>query len=190
MSYKYAGPTLPTALAAQRSLPTATSPEQAVFANGCFWGTEHMFRKHFDGKGLIDAKVGYIGGQTSSPTYREVCSGTTNHAEAVKLTFDPSKVSYAELVEFNLRMHDPTHLNHQGPDQGTQYRSVIFTLAPGQEDIAKKVLAEVKEAHYPKDKIATTIEPAGQWWNAEDYHQEYLHNNPSGYECPSHRLHW
>ncbi|KAK4058267.1 hypothetical protein OIO90_000424 [Microbotryomycetes sp. JL221] len=155
-----------------------------------FWGTEHMFRKHFKDKGLIDAKVGYIGGNAESPSYRQVCSGSTNHAEACKIDFDPSKVSYAELVEFHYRMHDPTQYNRQGPDVGTQYRSAIFTTTQQQQDIAKQVTTEVKSKHYPNDQIATTIEPAGKWWDAEDYHQEYLHHNPSGYECPSHRLHW
>ncbi|ORY88830.1 peptide methionine sulfoxide reductase MsrA [Leucosporidium creatinivorum] len=189
--YAYSGPTVPTAINSQRALATmSASSEQAIFANGCFWGTEHMFRKHFTNKGLIDAKVGYIGGQSEDPTYRQVCSGTTNHAEALKVEFDPSKVSYAELVEFHYRMHDPTQVNGQGPDIGTQYRSAIFFLSPEQEQTAQKVTAEVQEQHFPKDKIATKIEPAGKWWNAEDYHQEYLHHNPTGYECPSHRLHW
>ncbi|KAL8286402.1 hypothetical protein RQP46_004419 [Phenoliferia psychrophenolica] len=164
--------------------------EQAIFANGCFWGTEHMFRKHFDGKGLIDAKVGYIGGKTDNPNYRDVCSGTTNHAEALKVTFDPAKVAYAELVEFHYRMHDASQVDGQGPDRGTQYRSGIFTMSDQQAEIAKKVTADVQAAHYPSKKIATIIQPAGQWWDAEAYHQEYLHHNPSGYECPSHRLYW
>ncbi|KAK4051947.1 hypothetical protein OIV83_002652 [Microbotryomycetes sp. JL201] len=193
--HKYNGPTLPTAIQASKSLASTSGKETAIFANGCFWGTEHMFRKHFSGKegssgGLIDAKVGYIGGNAENPSYRQVCTGSTNHAEACKIDFDPSKVSYAELVEFHYRMHDPTQVNRQGPDVGTQYRSAIYTTSPEQEQIAKKVTGEVQQTHYPKDKIATTIEPAGKWWDAEDYHQEYLHHNPSGYECPSHILHW
>ncbi|SGZ18881.1 BQ5605_C020g09209 [Microbotryum silenes-dioicae] len=219
--HAYTGPTLPTAIQSQRSLSTMSSSETAIFANGCFWGTEHMFRKHFIGQGLKDAKVGYIGGKTSvgryghlqkrvyrprtetaklklcffssphkNPSYREVCSGSTQHAEAVKLEFDPSQLSYATLVEFHYRMHDPTQVDRQGPDRGTQYRSAIFTTSDEQAEIAKKVTKEVQEAHFPNDKIATKIEPAGQWWDAETYHQEYLDNNPGGYECPTHRLHW
>ncbi|GAA5878746.1 hypothetical protein JCM3774_005055 [Rhodotorula dairenensis] len=185
----YNGPTLATAIAASQNLPSTSSRDEAQFANGCFWGTEHMFRKHFKDR-LIDAKVGYTGGNVETPNYRQVCTGATNHAEAVKILFDPSKVSYAELVEFNFRMHDPTQTNRQGPDVGTQYRSAIFTLSDEQAEIAKKVMSEVQQAYYPDKKIATVIEPAGKWWDAEDYHQEYLHHNPSGYECPSHRLHW
>ncbi|KDE02942.1 hypothetical protein MVLG_06539 [Microbotryum lychnidis-dioicae p1A1 Lamole] len=188
--HAYTGPTLPTAIQSQRSLSTMSSSETAIFANGCFWGTEHMFRKHFIGQGLKDAKVGYIGGKTSNPSYREVCSGSTQHAEAVKLEFDPSQLSYATLVEFHYRMHDPTQVDRQGPDRGTQYRSAIFTTSDEQAEIAKKVTKEVQEAHFPNDKVATKIEPAGQWWDAETYHQEYLDNNPGGYECPTHRLHW
>ncbi|GAA5821264.1 hypothetical protein JCM11251_004541 [Rhodosporidiobolus azoricus] len=186
---QYNGPTLPTAIAASKALPSSSGSEVGIFANGCFWGTEHMYRKHFK-KGLLDAKVGFIGGAAEDPSYRQVCTGSTGHAEALRIEFDPSQVSYAELTEFHFRMHDPTQLNRQGPDTGTQYRTAIFTTTPEQVDIAKKVMAEVQEAHYPNQKIATTIEPAGKWWNAEDYHQEYLHNNPGGYECPSHLLHW
>ncbi|KAI5481589.1 peptide-methionine (S)-S-oxide reductase [Pseudohyphozyma bogoriensis] len=187
----YSGPTLPTPLKFAAERPAAASGSStAVFANGCFWGTEHMFRKAFVGSGLIDAKVGYIGGVAENPTYKQVCTGATEHAEAVLLTFDPSKVSYAELVEFHYRMHDPTSVNRQGPDVGTQYRSAIFTNSDEQAEIAKQVTKEVNEKYLVGKTIATQIQPAGQWWNAEDYHQEYLHNNPSGYECPSHRLYW
>ncbi|GAA6059448.1 hypothetical protein JCM10212_005387 [Sporobolomyces blumeae] len=187
----YNGPTLPTAIAASQNLPQpqAGKTEEGIFANGCFWGGEHMVRKHMS-KGLIDVKVGYIGGNVDNPNYRQVCSGSTNHAEAYKVIYDPSVVSYAEHVEFFARMHDPTQVNRQGPDVGTQYRSGIFTLNDEQADIAKKVMQEVGDEHYKGKKIATTIEPAGKWWDAEDYHQQYLHNNPGGYECPSHVLHW
>ncbi|GAA5855552.1 hypothetical protein JCM8547_007887 [Rhodosporidiobolus lusitaniae] len=185
----YKGPTLPTAVAASKNLASAAGSETAIVANGCFWGTEHLYRKAFK-TGLIDTKVGYIGGTAETPDYRQVCTGSTGHAEALKITFDPSKVSYAELVEYHYRMHDASQVNRQGPDTGTQYRSVIFTFSDEQAEIAKKVQDEVQLAHYPNDKIATIIEPAGKWWDAEDYHQQYLHNNPGGYECPSHHLHW
>ncbi|GAA6004713.1 peptide-methionine-S-sulfoxide reductase [Rhodotorula paludigena] len=186
----YAGPTLPTAIAASKALGTAASGEQtAYFANGCFWGTEHMYRKAFKDQ-LKDVKVGYIGGHAENPSYRQVCTGSTGHAEGIKVIFDPSKVSYAELTEFHFRMHDPTQVNRQGPDTGTQYRTAIFTTSDEQVEIAKKIRDEVQEAHYPGQKIATTIEPAEKWWDAEDYHQQYLHVNPNGYECPSHLLHW
>ncbi|GAA5967261.1 hypothetical protein JCM11641_000494 [Rhodosporidiobolus odoratus] len=185
----YNGPTLPTAIAASQALASSAGSETAYVANGCFWGTEHMFRKVFKDR-LGDAKVGYIGGHAENPSYREVCTGSTAHAEALKITFDPAKVSLAELYEFHFRMHDPTQVDRQGPDRGTQYRSAIFTTSDEQAEVAQKVMKEVQEAHYPGQKIATTVQPAGKWWDAEDYHQEYLHHNPSGYECPSHLLHW
>ncbi|BGP14586.1 hypothetical protein JCM10213_001934 [Rhodosporidiobolus nylandii] len=183
----YQGATLPTAIAASQALPASGEPQTAIVANGCFW---HMYRKWFKNGSLIDAKVGYTGGNAENPNYRQVCTGETAHAESLKITFDPSKVSYAELIEFHFRMHDPTQVDRQGPDRGTQYRSAIFTTSDEQVEIAKKVMQEVQEAHYPDQKIATKIEPVGKWWDAEDYHQEYLHHNPGGYECPSHLLHW
>ncbi|KAH9821217.1 peptide methionine sulfoxide reductase MsrA [Melampsora americana] len=171
---------------------SSVQTETAIFASGCFWGTEHIFRQHYDGKGLIDAKVGYTGGQAQQPTYTQVCKGSTGHAEGVKLEFDPQKLTYATLVEFFYRTHDASHLNHQGPDRGTQYRSAIFYLNETQKKVAEQVTADVQSKHYtPKGKtIVTKIEKFEKWWNAEDYHQMYLHHNPGGYECPTHRLHW
>ncbi|GAA6019423.1 hypothetical protein JCM11491_004823 [Sporobolomyces phaffii] len=187
----YNGPTLPTAIHASQNLAASGSGarEEGIFANGCFWGGEHMIRKHMS-KGLIDVKVGYIGGSIENPNYRQVCSGTTQHAEAYRVVFDPAVVSYAEFTEFFFRMHDPTQVDRQGPDRGTQYRSAIFTLSDEQDRVANKVRDEVQDEHYKGSMIATTIEPAGKWWDAEDYHQQYLDNNPGGYECPSHVLHW
>ncbi|KAH7099718.1 methionine sulfoxide reductase A [Auriculariales sp. MPI-PUGE-AT-0066] len=171
--------------------------ETATFASGCFWGTEHIFVKHYGpktGKGILKTAVGYTGGNedASSPSYREVCSGTTNHAEALRLQFDPEKVSYAELVEFFYRTHDPTTANRQGGDVGTQYRSIIFTHTPEQHQTAQNVTAEVQAKRFdPKgQKIVTEIVPAGVWYDAEDYHQDYLFKNPEGYQCPTHRLNW
>jgi len=163
-----------------------------TFASGCFWGVEHIFVKYYGEKGIVKTSVGYTGGKSDSPTYRQVCFGDTGHAEAVRIEFDPAKLSYADLVEFFYRMHDPTTLNYQGPDRGTQYRSAIFTNTAEQQDIALKVTEEVQKLHFdPKgQKIVTIIEPAGQWWDAEDYHQKYLFKNSDGYECPTHRLHW
>ncbi|KKA28574.1 hypothetical protein TD95_002917 [Thielaviopsis punctulata] len=160
--------------------------EKATVAAGCFWGVEHVFRKHFgNGKGLLDTAVGYTGGDASHPSYKAVCSGVTGHAEALQIVFDPSKVSYRSLIEFFYKMHDPTTVDSQGPDVGTQYRSAIFFHSPEQEQVAKEVTAAVNQ-HWWHGKVATKLVPAGQWWNAEDYHQLYLQNNPSGYECPSH----
>jgi peptide-methionine (S)-S-oxide reductase len=176
---------------------TAAQPEIATFAAGCFWGVEHIFLKHYppaQNKGILKTSVGYTGGNAlvTNPDYQSVCSGATDHAEALKIEFDPSVVSYAELVEFFYRSHDPTTLNRQGGDIGTQYRSAIFTHSASQAAIAKEVTDAVQAKHFtPKKRtIATEIVEAGPWWNAEDYHQLYLFKNPSGYQCPTHRLGW
>lgn len=130
--------------------------------------------RHYRNKGVTHTVVGYTGGKVDSPSYRQVCSGSTEHAEACKVTFDPSKVSYAELVEFFYRTHDPTQLNRQGFDSGTQYRSGIFTHSAEQMETAKKVTQEVQAKHFdPKGKkIVTVIQEAGKWWDAEEYHQK------------------
>ncbi|KAK4109339.1 methionine sulfoxide reductase A [Canariomyces notabilis] len=161
--------------------------ERATVAAGCFWGVEHLYRKHFADKGLYDARVGYIGGDTANPSYRAVCSGNTGHAEATLLIYDPTRLSYTQLLEFFYRMHDPTTLNQQGPDRGTQYRSGIFYHSPEQEKIARDVTRRANEQWWG-GRIVTEILPAKQWWDAEDYHQLYLTKNPHGYECPSHFL--
>ncbi|KAI9704988.1 MAG: Peptide-methionine (S)-S-oxide reductase [Candelina mexicana] len=167
-----------------QSLPA--NAQKATVAAGCFWGVEHLYRKHFDGKGLLDAKVGYIGGDTRSPSYRSVCSGRTGHAEALQVTFDPAQVSYRTLIEFFYKMHDPTEKNRQGGDVGTQYRSAIFTHDDEQMGVARDVTEKVQKQWWKNKTIETEIVPAGEWWDAERYHQLYLHNNPGGYECPAH----
>ncbi|GKT96967.1 peptide methionine sulfoxide reductase [Colletotrichum tofieldiae] len=166
---------------------TMSGAQKATIAAGCFWGVEHLYRKHFQGKGLIDARVGYIGGDLANPTYRAVCGGDTGHAEALQVVFQPGDVSYRQLLEFFYRMHDPTTANKQGPDTGPQYRSAIFFHDEDQERVAKDVTRLANEQWY-KGKIVTEVIPAGQWWDAEQYHQLYLNKNPSGYECPSHFL--
>ncbi|KAF5323260.1 hypothetical protein D9619_013522 [Psilocybe cf. subviscida] len=189
-----------------KSTMTAAQTEIATFASGCFWGVEHIFVKHYppqQDKGILTTAVGYTGGNplVKNPTYKQVCSGATDHAEAVRIEFDPSKVSYAELVEFFYRTHDPTTVNRQGGDTGTQYRSAIFTHSDEQAETAKRVTEEsslllVFTPHprrsgsaCSRKKIVTEIVPFDTWWNAEDYHQLYLFKNPSGYQCPTHRLH-
>jgi len=167
-------------------LPEAT--EKATIAAGCFWGVEHLYRKHFSGKGLLDARVGYIGGDIDNPTYRAVCTGTTGHAEALQVLYDPTKVSYEDLIEFFFRMHDPTTVDRQGPDVGSQYRSAIFYHSPEQEAIARRITDAAQKQWWGSKKLATQLIPAGRWWDAEEYHQLYLDNNPGGYECPSHYL--
>jgi len=145
--------------------------EKALFGAGCFWGVEHFFREV---PGVIGAVSGYAGGQTERPTYKQVCSGATNHAEVVEVTFDPAKVSYGKLVDLFFKMHNPTTLNRQGPDFGTQYRSVIFANSPEQAQAAKAKIAELTAANAFGKPIVTTVEPAATFWPAEDYHQRYF----------------
>ncbi|CCO34867.1 peptide-methionine (S)-S-oxide reductase [Rhizoctonia solani AG-1 IB] len=155
--------------------------EVATFASGCFWGTEHIFVKHYKDKGLLKSQVGFTGGDVANPTYRQVCNKDTGHAEAARIEFDPAQLGYAELVEFFYRTHNPTTLDRQGNDVGPQYRSAIFTHSPEQERIAKEVTAEVQAKHFdPKGlKIVTSILPAGDWWAADESHQLYLFKNPN-----------
>ncbi|CCX31024.1 Similar to Probable peptide methionine sulfoxide reductase; acc. no. Q09859 [Pyronema omphalodes CBS 100304] len=159
--------------------------QKATLAAGCFWGVEHLFRRQFAKEGLLDVQVGYIGGESDSPTYRAVCTGDTGHAEAIQVLFDPTQTSYESLLEFFYRMHDPTTPNRQGPDMGTQYRSAIFYHDDEQHKAARKITDAVNEKWY-KGKVATEIVKAGKWWGAEEYHQKYLDKNPRGYECPAH----
>jgi len=145
--------------------------EKALFGAGCFWGVEDFFLQV---PGVIEAVSGYAGGTTQNPTYKQVCAGGTYHAEVVEVTFDPEKVSYAALVDLFFKMHNPTQLNRQGPDFGTQYRSVIFTHGPEQARIAADRLEAAKASGRYKSPIVTQIEPAPAFWRAEDYHQRYL----------------
>lgn len=145
--------------------------EVAMFGAGCFWGVEATFRKV---PGVLDTAVGYSGGHTRNPTYKEVCTDKTGHAEVIRIEFDPAKVSYKQLVEIFWANHDPTTVNRQGPDVGTQYRSAIFFFTPEQEAVAKAVKAELTKARRFRRPIVTQIEPAGEFWRAEEYHQRYL----------------
>jgi len=145
--------------------------ELATFGAGCFWGVEAAFRRV---PGVSDAVVGYSGGQTENPTYPDVCTDETGHAEVVQVTFDPAKVSYEKLLDTFWQMHDPTQLNRQGPDVGTQYRSAIFFHSPQQETAAKKSKATLEASGRLRGPIATEIKPAGPFYRAEEYHQRYL----------------
>jgi peptide-methionine (S)-S-oxide reductase len=154
--------------------------ETAHFALGCFWGAERLF---WELDGVYTTAVGYMNGRTSNPTYEEVCSGATGHAEAVLVAFDPQRISYAELVKVFFEEHDPTQGMRQGNDLGTQYRSGIYFAGKHQKETAEMALAAYDEAlrgegHAP---ITTEIEPAGPFHYAEDYHQQYLHKVPNGY---------
>jgi len=198
----------------------AGKADVATFASGCFWGVEHIFLKQYppaQNKGILKTSVGYTGGMIPNPSYSAVCSADTGHAEAVRIEFDPSVVTYEELVEFFFRTHDPTVPNRQGNDRGTQYRSAIFANSPIQREQAESVKAamavhipdyekkkeelmqrgmvsmtqaELEKRKEEGTKIVTEIVDAGEWYDAEEYHQLYLIKNPYGYECPAHTLYW
>lgn len=144
---------------------------KATFAAGCFWGVEDAFRQ---AKGVTSTTVGYIGGTTKNPTYKEVCTDRTGHAEAVEVEFDPNQVSYRELLALFFQSHDPTTLNRQGPDFGTQYRSAIFFHDAEQEKEAREAKAALEKAGIFKRPIVTEIVPAPEFYRAEDYHQQYF----------------
>lgn len=154
--------------------------EQAIFAGGCFWCTEAVLK---DVRGVEKIESGYIGGQVPNPDYRSVCTGNTGHAEAVRVTFDPNVVSYADLLRLFMVTHDPTSLNRQGADVGTQYRSAVFPLTPQQEQETKAVFEELGQQGVFGKPIVTTIEPATTFYVAEDYHQDYYANNPNQGYC-------
>lgn len=147
---------------------------KATFAAGCFWGVEARFRNL---EGVLDAVSGYIGGSTERPTYQQVCTGETGHAEAVELTYDPDRIDYAQLVKAFWAMHDPTQENRQGVDIGTQYRSAIFYHDDQQRELAEQSKRDLNESGRWLRPIATQIVPAGVFWPAEDYHQRYLEKN-------------
>ncbi|WP_436600214.1 bifunctional methionine sulfoxide reductase B/A protein [Sorangium sp. So ce1036] len=155
--------------------------ETAILAGGCFWGMEEILRKI---PGVLETEVGYAGGRTKDPTYEDVKTGATGHAESVRIVFDPAKLSYAELLErWFFRMHDPTTRDRQGNDVGTQYRSAIFVTTPEQRRVAEEVKARVDRSGKWRAPIVTEIVEAGPFTRAEDYHQKYLEKYPGGYTC-------
>lgn len=162
----------------EKSTLTAAQTETALFGAGCFWCVEAAFEML---GGVLAVQSGYMGGAVPNPTYEQVCSGRTGHAEVVRVTFDPAIISYGELVAWFFRLHDPTTLNRQGADVGTQYRSVIFTLSEAQHEIATQEKLKA-QANYA-DPVVTFIEPAVQFYPAEGYHQGYFRNNPSQSYC-------
>jgi peptide-methionine (S)-S-oxide reductase len=145
--------------------------EKATFGAGCFWGIEAAFRKV---PGVLSTSVGYAGGSFGNPTYKDVCSGETGHAEVVQVEYDPSQVSYEEIVDVFWKIHDPTTLNRQGPDVGTQYRSAIFFHNPEQEAAARASKERLQSSGRFKRPIVTEITPASEFYRAEEYHQRYL----------------
>ena len=158
------------------------SVKKATFAAGCFWGVEKILGEL---PGVVSTRVGYSGGRTQNPSYEEVCSGRTGHAEAVEITYDPSKISYEELLLTFWQYHDPTTQDRQGPDIGSQYRSVVFYGDAEQKAAAERSKALLEKSKILKDRIVTEIVPAADFYAAEEYHQKYLKKNPKGY-CSHH----
>ncbi|MBU1700342.1 MAG: bifunctional methionine sulfoxide reductase B/A protein [Candidatus Eisenbacteria bacterium] len=153
------------------------SMQRAIFAGGCFWGMEYFFQ---NAKGVTSTQVGYVGGDTENPTYKEVCYDSTGHAEAIEVTFDPSKTTYEELAKLFFEIHDPTQVDRQGPDVGAQYRSSVFYLDDDQKSTAEALIEILKTKGY---EVATEVQPAGTFWNAEDYHQDYYKKNKQKPYC-------
>jgi len=152
--------------------------QKATFAAGCFWGIEKYFGEI---EGVLSTRVGYTGGTVPNPGYELVCSGKTGHAEAIEIGYDPARVSYGYLLEFFFTHHDPTQVNRQGNDVGTQYRSAIFYHTPDQEKSARAAKAALEKAGVFNKPVATEITAAPAFYSAEDYHQKYLQKNPNGY---------
>ncbi len=151
--------------------------QTAIFAAGCFWGVQDYFDQVPE---VTDTEVGYIGGHVDSPTYEQVCTHQTGHAEATKVVFDPTKVSYEKLLKQFFLMHDPTQLNRQGPDVGDSYRSAIFYADDAQKQTAQVLIDELNVSGQFKKPIVTTLDPAGHFWPAEDYHQHYTQKTGVG----------
>jgi len=152
----------------------------ATLGNGCFWCTEAIFQNL---EGVIKVVSGYSGGQVENPTYKQVCTGSTGHAECLEITYDPSKISFEELLEVFWKTHDPTTLNRQGNDIGTQYRSVIFYQTPEQKEVAQKYIDQLTKNKTFSSPIVTTLEPFVKFYPAEDYHQNYFNENGEASYC-------
>lgn len=152
----------------------------AIVAGGCFWGVEELIRQV---PGILDTEVGYTGGTTENPIYDTVKTGRTGHAEAVRIVYDPARISYAQILELFFRLHDPTTLNRQGNDLGTQYRSAIFFRTQEERLTAERVKKEVDTSGRYTRPVVTEITPLKQFYSAEAFHQDYLQKNPGGYNC-------
>lgn len=172
------------------ALKTTPTSSLITLAAGCFWGVEKVFRRYFGNQGIIDIKVGYANGipTVGNVNYEKVCSGSTDFVESIQISYESSQVTLEKLLDTFFRMHDPTTVNAQGPDVGTQYRSAIMTHDEKSQKLAWDVKEKMQTEWYPNHKIVTIIEPIKIWYDAEEYHQEYLKKNPGGYECPSHFL--
>ncbi len=158
----------------------STSHEIATLGGGCFWCLEAVFEML---RGVHKVESGFSGGETINPTYRQVCNGNTGHAEVVHITFDPEVLTFRELLEVFFTMHDPTTLNRQGADRGTQYRSAVFYHSPEQKEIAEQVIREFNESGVWPNPIVTEVTPFEEFYKADDYHQEYFRSNPQAGYC-------
>jgi peptide-methionine (S)-S-oxide reductase len=163
-----------------QSMDSSRTTEVATLGGGCFWCLEAVYEEL---RGVEKVESGYSGGTVPDPTYRQVCTGTTGHAEVVQVTFDPEVVSFREILEVFFTIHDPTTLNRQGADVGTQYRSAIFYHDEEQKRVAGEVISELEAAHLWDDPIVTEVKPFDAFYRAEDYHQEYYRNNPEQPYC-------
>jgi methionine-S-sulfoxide reductase len=167
---------------------TSKLPYQtAIVAGGCFWGMQELFRKV---DGVVKTRVGYIGGKIPNPNYKIVSTGLSNYAESIEIIFDPAKINYEKILRFFFTIHDPTTLNRQQNDIGSQYRSAIFYLNDEQKTIAKKVILEANKSGVFKAPIVTKIDKAGEFYAAEEEHQDYLEKHPYGYTCHFIRNEW
>ena len=173
-------PKSPTETAENALSENSNDVAKATLAGGCFWCTEAVFERM---RGVSDVTSGYIGGQTDNPSYQAVCSGTTGHAEAVQITYDPNEVAYEDLLRVFFKTHDPTTLNRQGADVGTQYRSAIFPHDEAQDRIAKAYIEQLNQSGDFRGPIVTTIEPLSKFYFAEEYHQDYFQRNPNAGYC-------
>jgi methionine-S-sulfoxide reductase len=154
--------------------------QQAILGAGCFWGVESIFKRV---EGILNTQVGYLGGMTTKPTYQDISTGKTGHAEVLKVEFNEEVITYKEILDLFFRMHDPTQLDRQHGDIGTQYRSAIFFIDDGQKQIAKDFVTFLNDGDFFRDPVVTKIEFATKMYPAEDYHQDYLEKNPGGYMC-------
>ncbi|MEL6213147.1 MAG: peptide-methionine (S)-S-oxide reductase MsrA [Pseudomonadota bacterium] len=161
--------------------------QTAILAGGCFWGMQDLIRKL---PGVTNTRVGYTGGDLDNPGYKDVSSGRTGHAESIKIEFDPGAISYRQILEFFFQIHDPTTLDQQGNDRGSQYRSSIFTLNDEQARVARALITELEASGNWPDKIVTTVKAAGPFYDAEENHQDYLEKYPEGYTCHFIRPNW
>jgi peptide-methionine (S)-S-oxide reductase len=167
-------------VASDEKIPANTKLDTATFAGGCFWCVEAQFTEL---KGVVKVVSGFTGGHVANPSYEEVCTGTTGHAEAVSVIYDPSMISYDELLSGFFTAHDPTQLNRQGNDEGTQYRSAIFYHNENQKKLANYYIAKLNDSKAYNSKIVTTVSPLGAFYSAEKYHQEYYANNKEKSYC-------